>query len=73
MTARRVLVLSGVNLALLGDREPEIYGSAGLDEIVAAAVRLATELGIDLDHLQSDSESELVRAVHAARAAMLRR
>ncbi len=66
MTARRVLVLSGVNLALLGEREPEIYGSSGLDEIVAAAVRLATELGIDLDHLQSDSESELVRAVHRA-------
>lgn len=67
MSAPRVLVLSGVNLGLLGERQPEVYGTAGLEELVGAAGQLARELGMELDHLQSDSESELVRAVHRAR------
>lgn len=62
-----VLLLSGPNLNLLGDREPEIYGSTTLAELVAAAAEVAGEHALDLDHLQSNSESALVEAVHAAR------
>ena len=64
---RRVLLLSGPNLNLLGTREPQIYGSARLDDHVRAAVARAHELGLELDHLQSNSESELVAAIHGAR------
>jgi 3-dehydroquinate dehydratase-2 len=66
-TARVVLLLSGVNLNLLGEREPEIYGSATLADHVATARSVAEEHGLIIEHLQSNSESELVEAIHGAR------
>lgn len=62
-----VLLLSGVNLNLLGDREPEIYGSATLADHVATATRAAAAHGLTIEHVQSNSESELVEAIHGAR------
>jgi 3-dehydroquinate dehydratase-2 len=62
-----ILLLSGPNLNLLGEREPEIYGSATLDDHVAVAVAEAARHGLDLEHLQSNHEGELVEAVHGAR------
>ena len=62
-----VLLLSGPNLNLLGVREPEVYGSATLDEHVDSAQRRARELELELEHLHSNSEVGLVEAVHAAR------
>ena len=62
-----VLLLSGPNLNLLGEREPEIYGTATLDDHVATARRTARGLGLEVEHLQSNHEAELVEAVHAAR------
>jgi 3-dehydroquinate dehydratase-2 len=62
-----VLLLSGPNLALLGERQPEIYGTATLADHVARATATATELGLDLEHFQSDAQVDLVRAVHGAR------
>lgn len=62
-----VLLLSGPNLNLLGDREPEIYGSATLADHVARARARAAEHGLELEHLQSNAEAPLVEAVHAAR------
>jgi 3-dehydroquinate dehydratase-2 len=62
-----VLLLSGPNLNLLGSREPEIYGTATLDEHVAAATAAASDLGMELEHLQSNHEGDLVEAVHGAR------
>ncbi len=64
----RLLLLSGPNLNLLGQREPEIYGTATLEDHVGAAREAATARGWTLDHLQSNHEGELVDAVHAARA-----
>ena len=64
---RRLLLLSGPNLQLLGERQPEIYGSEALADHVARAAAAAERLGYELDHVQSDAESELVSAVHAAR------
>ncbi len=64
---RRVLLLNGVNLGLLGTREPAIYGTDRLDDHVTRATRAAHEAGLELDHLQSDSESDLVGAIAAAR------
>ncbi len=67
MTDRTVLLLSGPNLNLLGEREPEVYGSATLDEHVAAATAVAEVHGLVLEHRQSNHEGELVDAIHAAR------
>jgi 3-dehydroquinate dehydratase-2 len=62
-----VLLLNGVNLDLLGERQPLIYGKETLDDHVAATRRAADGAGFDLEHLQSNHEGELVEAVHAAR------
>jgi 3-dehydroquinate dehydratase-2 len=67
MTGRSLLLLSGPNLNLLGEREPEMYGTQTLDDLVAAARTRAAGRGLDLVHLQSNSEADLVEAVQAAR------
>lgn len=64
---RRVLLLSGPNLNLLGEREPEIYGTDTLDDHVARATRQAEAHGLGLDHFQSNSEGDLVAAIQQAR------
>ena len=62
-----VLLLSGPNLNLLGQREPEIYGTATLDAHVKTASEAADGLGLTLEHRQSNHEGDLVDAIHAAR------
>ena len=62
-----VLLLSGPNLDLLGMREPEVYGTDTLDDHVANASKVAAEHGLELEHVQSAAEAELVAAVHGAR------
>lgn len=61
-----VLLLSGPNLAMLGHRDPAVYGTATLDDLVARATATATELGATLTHVQRDDEGGLVAAIHAA-------
>ena len=67
MTTPTVLLLSGPNLDLLGERQPEIYGTATLDDHVRAASEAAAAHGLEVEHVQSTSESGLVEAVHGAR------
>jgi 3-dehydroquinate dehydratase-2 len=62
-----VLLLSGPNLDLLGDREPDVYGTASLDDHVEAFTARAATHGLAVEHLQSNHEGELVEAIHAAR------
>jgi 3-dehydroquinate dehydratase-2 len=62
-----VLLLSGPNLDLLGQREPEIYGTATLADCVDRASACATRLGLALEHFQSNHEGDLIEAVHGAR------
>jgi len=62
-----LLLLSGPNLALLGERQPEIYGTATLADQVAHATAAAERNGLALEHLQSEREGDLVEAVHGAR------
>jgi 3-dehydroquinate dehydratase-2 len=67
MSAPIVLLLSGPNLQLLGERQPEIYGKATLADHVATARSAADDLGLALEHVQSDAEAELVAEVHRSR------
>lgn len=67
MTAPVVLLLSGPNLRLLGQREPSVYGLATLDDHVATATEAAADRGLDLEHHQSNREADLVDLVHGAR------
>jgi 3-dehydroquinate dehydratase-2 len=62
-----VLLLSGPNLALLGERQPEIYGRATLAEHAATAAAAAELAGLTLEHHQAEHEGELVELVHGAR------
>jgi 3-dehydroquinate dehydratase II len=62
-----VLLLNGPNLNLLGEREPEVYGTDTLEEHVEIVRRAAAELGLDVDHLQSNHEGEIVDAIQHAR------
>jgi len=62
-----VLLLSGPNLNLLGDREPAVYGTDTLDDHVATATAAAAARGLKVEHVQSNHEGDLVEAVHAAR------
>jgi 3-dehydroquinate dehydratase-2 len=62
-----VLLLNGVNLGLLGERQPLIYGKATLADHVAATKAAATAAGFALEHVHSDREGDLVEAVHGAR------
>ena len=62
-----LLLLSGPNLNLLGQREPEVYGTATLDDHVAAARAVADAHDLVLEHVQSNHEGDLIDAVHGAR------
>jgi 3-dehydroquinate dehydratase-2 len=62
-----VLLLSGANLNLFGQRDPDFYGTDTLDDFVGRARTAAARHGFDLEHLQSNVEGELVDEIHRAR------
>ncbi|NLD77853.1 MAG: 3-dehydroquinate dehydratase [Acidimicrobiales bacterium] len=62
-----VLLLSGPNLNLLGQREPEIYGTDVLQDLVDVATETAAGHGLAVEHLQTNHEGVLVDAIHDAR------
>jgi 3-dehydroquinate dehydratase-2 len=62
-----VLIVSGVNLDLLGQREPDVYGQMTLADHVVLAERTAKECGLAVEHVQSNDAGVLVEAIHGAR------
>src|SRR6185436_12649543 len=63
----KILLLSGPNLNLLGERDPAHYGTTTLGELVAIAQETAAKLGYDVEHVQSNHEGDLIDAIHGAR------
>lgn len=63
----RVLVIHGPNLNLLGEREPEVYGTQTLAEIDERIGALAKELKLDVRAVQHNSEGAIVEELHGAR------
>ena len=64
----KIFVLHGPNLNLLGQREPEIYGSLTLDDINQKVITAGKQQGIDIECFQSNSEGKLIDLLHQAGA-----
>lgn len=65
--SKHVYILNGPNLNLLGKRQPEIYGHDTLDDVAASCAKVATELGLTCELLQSNWEGQIIDWIHAAR------
>lgn len=63
---RKLYVLNGPNLNMLGHREPEIYGTTTLEDIESDCARIADELGFELMFAQSNAEHEIIGWLHDA-------
>ena len=63
---RKIMVIHGPNLNMLGKREPEVYGSEGLDQINARLKKQAEALNVELDVFQSNHEGQIVDKIQAA-------
>jgi len=68
VTSRKIALINGPNLNLLGERETEIYGEISLPEIVAKVAQVAEDEGLEIWPVQSNHEGELVEAIHQAGA-----
>ncbi len=68
-SVKRVLVLNGPNLNLLGTREPDVYGSTTLEDIAEELADLGSDLGATVEFKQSNQEGQLIDWLHKARDA----
>ncbi len=63
---KKVLILNGPNLNLLGIREPDIYGNETLEDIAKKTNSEAQNLNIDIDFVQTNHEGEIIDKIHDA-------
>jgi 3-dehydroquinate dehydratase II len=67
MSKRHLLLINGPNLNLLGTREPQIYGSTSLSNVVTTAQSQAESLGVDFSAFQSNHEGAIIDKIQEAR------
>ncbi|MBI5638623.1 MAG: type II 3-dehydroquinate dehydratase [Nitrospinae bacterium] len=67
---KKVLIVNGPNINMLGTREKDVYGAVSYDDMCAKLTHMAKELGISLEIFQSNHEGVLVDKIQAARAAV---
>ena len=65
---KKILVINGPNLNLLGEREPGIYGTDGYSELSAAVMDKADELNVKCEIFQSNHEGAIIDRLHSARS-----
>ena len=66
---KKILVIHGPNLNLLGEREPGVYGSDGIDVLNSRIIDRAKENGLECEIFQSNHEGAIIDKLHAARTA----
>lgn len=64
---KKILVINGPNLNLLGEREPGVYGSSGIDELNKEVASRADAAGMECDFFQSNHEGAIIDKLHEAR------
>lgn len=62
----KILIINGVNMNMLGVREPEKYGNVTLRELEKSLYSYSFELGVDIETFQSNHEGEIVEKIHSA-------
>lgn len=62
----KVLVINGPNINMLGIREPDIYGKLTYDTMIEKISQEASDLGVEVDFIQSNHEGEIIDALHSA-------
>jgi 3-dehydroquinate dehydratase II len=66
MKTMKFLMLHGINHNMFGKRDPKQYGTITLDEINASLISLGKELGVEVDHFQTNHEGEMCERIHQA-------
>ncbi len=61
---KKILIINGPNLNLLGQREEEIYGKVSFDEVLKDLKEIAVKNGAELDYFQSNHEGEIIDRMH---------
>lgn len=64
---KKILIINGPNLNLLGTREKAVYGTETLEDIAKKVSAEATRLNVDIDFIQTNHEGEIIDKIHAAR------
>jgi len=65
--AKKILVIHGPNLNLLGEREPGVYGDEGIDVLNSNIIDRAKEKGMSCEIFQSNHEGAIIDKLHSAR------
>ena len=62
---KKIIIINGPNLNLLGNREKNVYGNKSLNDIKKKCIEKANELNLDCIFFQTNNEGELINSIHS--------